>query len=150
LPRRWGAGPRPALILGIFAARARTREGKLQVELAQLKPAPAACRCGAALAAGRRIGTTAWRNEAGNRPATHRDADPRDLRRHRAGQATPISAAIAGGRPQCQRWRSSNTNAGKTTLFNRLMKSDATVHAIRHLDPLLRQVRLPDSRELLV
>ncbi len=44
------------------------------------------------------------------------------------------------------------TNAGKTTLFNRLTRSDATASDALFvtLDPLLRQVRLPDSRELLL
>jgi len=44
------------------------------------------------------------------------------------------------------------TNAGKTTLFNRLTRASAHVSDALFvtLDPLLRQVRLPDSRELLV
>ncbi len=148
---------RTQLILDIFAARARTREGKLQVELAQLKYLlPRLCRCGRrTLAAGRRDRhTRSWRNEAGNRPATHQDADPRDLRRHRAGQATPVSSfAIAAGKAAVPTVALVGyTNAGKTTLFNRLTKSDATVSDALFvtLDPLLRQVRLPDSRELLI
>ncbi|MFN7981052.1 MAG: GTPase [Vicinamibacterales bacterium] len=44
------------------------------------------------------------------------------------------------------------TNAGKTTLFNRLTRAEA--HAsdalFVTLDPLLRRVRLPDNRELLL
>jgi len=44
------------------------------------------------------------------------------------------------------------TNAGKTTLFNVLTRADAEVSDALFvtLDPLVRQVRLPDSRELLV
>src|SRR5437899_12156028 len=44
------------------------------------------------------------------------------------------------------------TNAGKTTLFNTLTRSDAEASNALFvtLDPLVRQVRLPDSRELLV
>ncbi len=44
------------------------------------------------------------------------------------------------------------TNAGKTTLFNRLTKASAEASDALFvtLDPLIRQVRLPDSRELLV
>ena len=44
------------------------------------------------------------------------------------------------------------TNAGKTTLFNRLTRSTAVASDALFvtLDPLLRQVRLPDNRELLV
>ena len=44
------------------------------------------------------------------------------------------------------------TNAGKTTLFNALTRSEAEASDALFvtLDPLVRQVRLPDSRELLV
>jgi GTP-binding protein HflX len=44
------------------------------------------------------------------------------------------------------------TNAGKTTLFNVLTRAGAEASDARFvtLDPLIRQVRLPDSRELLV
>ena len=44
------------------------------------------------------------------------------------------------------------TNAGKTTLFNVLTRADAEASNALFvtLDPLVRQVRLPDSRELLV
>jgi len=44
------------------------------------------------------------------------------------------------------------TNAGKTTLFNRLTKSDAEASDALFvtLDPLVRRVSLPDRRELLV
>jgi GTP-binding protein HflX len=44
------------------------------------------------------------------------------------------------------------TNAGKTTLFNLLTRAEGEVSDALFvtLDPLLRQVRLPDSRELLV
>jgi GTPase len=44
------------------------------------------------------------------------------------------------------------TNAGKTTLFNRLANESAVASDALFvtLDPLVRQVRLPDSRELLV
>ena len=44
------------------------------------------------------------------------------------------------------------TNAGKTTLFNVLTRADAEASDALFvtLDPLVRQVRLPDSRELLV
>src|SRR5207247_7039527 len=44
------------------------------------------------------------------------------------------------------------TNAGKTTLFNMLTRAEAEVSDALFvtLDPLVRQVRLPDARELLV
>ena len=44
------------------------------------------------------------------------------------------------------------TNAGKTTLFNRLTRADALASDALFvtLDPLVRRVRLPDARELLL
>jgi GTP-binding protein HflX len=44
------------------------------------------------------------------------------------------------------------TNAGKTTLFNELTRADAEASNALFvtLDPLVRQVRLPDNRELLI
>ena len=44
------------------------------------------------------------------------------------------------------------TNAGKTTLFNGLTRADAVASDALFvtLDPLVRQLRLPDNRELLV
>ena len=78
----------PQLILDIFARRARTREGQLQVELAQLAvPAAAAGRIehGALAARRRHRHARPWRNEARDRspphPASHRRAEARDRRR---------------------------------------------------------------------
>ena len=147
---------RTQLILDIFAARARTREGKLQVELAQLKYLlPRLVGAGAALSRlGGGIGTRGpgeTKLETDRRRIRTRihaiSADIEQVRqrrsqlRDRRKKAAVPTVALVG-----------YTNAGKTTLFNRLTKSDATASDALFvtLDPLLRQVRLPDSRELLV
>jgi GTP-binding protein HflX len=147
---------RTQLILDIFAARARTREGKLQVELAQLKYLlPRLVGAGSALSRlgggigtrgpgetkletdRRRIRTRIHAVSADIEQVRQRRSQLRDRRR----KAAIPTVALVG-----------YTNAGKTTLFNRLTKSDATASDALFvtLDPLLRQVRLPDSRELLV
>src|SRR4051794_13736055 len=147
---------RTQLILDIFAARARTREGKLQVELAQLKYLlPRLVGAGSALSRlGGGIGTRGpgeTKLETDRRRIRTRihaiSADIEQVRqrrsqlRDRRKKAAVPTVALVG-----------YTNAGKTTLFNRLTGSDATASDALFvtLDPLLRQVRLPDSRELLV
>jgi GTPase len=62
------------------------------------------------------------------------------LRERRQKQSVPTVALVG------------YTNAGKTTLFNRLTAADAMASDALFvtLDPLVRQVRLPDNRELLV
>jgi GTP-binding protein HflX len=147
---------RTQLILDIFARRARTREGKLQVELAQLQYLlPRLVGAGAALSRlGGGIGTrgpgetkleTDRRRIRTRLHAISEDIERvrqrrSQLRERRQKQSVP-TVAIVG-----------YTNAGKTTLFNALTRADAvTSNALFvTLDPLLRQVRLPDSRELLV
>jgi len=147
---------RTQLILDIFARRARTREGKLQVELAQLKYLlPRLVGAGAALSRlGGGIGTRGpgeTKLETDRRRirtrihvlsedierVRQRRAQLRE-RRHKA--SVPIVALVG------------YTNAGKTTLFNVLTRATAEVSDALFvtLDPLVRQVRLPDSRELLV
>jgi GTP-binding protein HflX len=147
---------RTQLILDIFARRARTREGKLQVELAQLKYLmPRLVGAHSALSRlGGGIGTRGpgeTKLETDRRRIRHRismlskDIDTvrrrrahlRD-RRHRA--AVPTVALVG------------YTNAGKTTLFNALTGDAAAASNALFvtLDPLVRKVRLPDRRELLV
>src|SRR5216117_1620629 len=147
---------RTQLILDIFARRARTREGKLQVELAQLKYLlPRLVGAGAALSRlGGGIGTrgpgetkleTDRRRIRTRIHAIQREIDQvrqrRSQLRERRHKASVPTVALVG-----------YTNAGKTTLFNTLTRSDAEASNALFvtLDPLLRQVRLPDSRELLV
>ena len=147
---------RTQLILDIFAARARTREGKLQVELAQLKYLlPRLVGAGAALSRlGGGIGTRGpgeTKLEVDRRRIRSRihavTGDIEQVRKRRAQlrerrhKASVPTVALVG-----------YTNAGKTTLFNTLTGSDAVASDALFvtLDPLVRQVRLPDSRELLV
>ena len=147
---------RTQLILDIFARRARTREGKLQVELAQLKYLlPRLVGAGAALSRlGGGIGTrgpgetkleTDRRRIRSRIHAVSEDIEQvrqrRGQSRERRRKASVPTVALVG-----------YTNAGKTTLFNVLTRSDAAVSDALFvtLDPLVRQVRLPDSRELLV
>jgi GTP-binding protein HflX len=147
---------RTQLILDIFARRARTREGKLQVELAQLKYLmPRLVGSSSALSRlGGGIGTRGpgeTKLETDRRRIRHRisviskDIDVvrqrrTQLRERRQKAAVPTVALVG------------YTNAGKTTLFNSLTGDDAVASNALFvtLDPLVRKVRLPDRRELLV
>jgi GTP-binding protein HflX len=147
---------RTQLILDIFARRAQTREGKLQVELAQLRYLmPRLVGSSAALSRlGGGIGTRGpgeTKLETDRRRIRHRisvlskeiDVVRRrraHLRERRQKSAVPTVALVG------------YTNAGKTTLFN-MLTGDAAVASdalFVTLDPLVRKVRLPDRRELLV
>jgi GTP-binding protein HflX len=147
---------RTQLILDIFARRAQTREGKLQVELAQLKYLlPRLVGAGAALSRlGGGIGTRGpgeTKLETDRRRIRMRihsvSGDIEQVRRRRSQlrerrqKASVPTVALVG-----------YTNAGKTTLFNALTRAHAQASDALFvtLDPLVRQVRLPDSRELLV
>ena len=147
---------RTQLILDIFARRARTREGKLQVELAQLKYLlPRLVGAGDALSQqGGGIGTrgpgetkleTDRRRIRTRIHAVSEDIDQvrkrRAQLRERRHKASVPTVALVG-----------YTNAGKTTLFNVLTRAhaEASDALFVTLDPLVRQVRLGDSRELLV
>jgi GTP-binding protein HflX len=147
---------RTQLILDIFARRARTREGKLQVELAQLRYLlPRLVGAGTALSRlGGGIGTRGpgeTKLETDRRRIRARlhavAADIELVRRRRAQlrerrhKASVPTVALVG-----------YTNAGKTTLFNVLSRGDAEASDALFvtLDPLVRKVHLPDRRELLV
>jgi len=147
---------RTQLILDIFARRARTREGKWQVEFAQLKYLlPRLAGSGTALS---RLGGGIGTRGPGE---TKLETDRRrirtrlhvvqqeiervrkrreQLRERRHKESVPIVALVG------------YTNAGKTTLFNRLTDESAPVSDALFvtLDPLVRQVRLSDSRALLL
>jgi GTP-binding protein HflX len=147
---------RTQLILDIFARRARTREGKWQVELAQLKYLlPRLAGSGTALSRlGGGIGTrgpgetkleTDRRRIRVRIQSIQREIDQvrarrSQLRERRQKRSVPTVALVG------------YTNAGKTTLFNRMTNEDAVASDALFvtLDPLVRQVRLRDQRELLV
>jgi GTP-binding protein HflX len=147
---------RTQLILDIFARRARTREGKLQVELAQLKYLmPRLVGSGTALSRlGGGIGTRGpgeTKLETDRRRIRHRisilskDIDVvrrrRSQLRERRHKAAVPTVALVG-----------YTNAGKTTLFNALTGGEAVASNALFvtLDPLVRKVRLRDRGELLL
>jgi GTP-binding protein HflX len=147
---------RTQLILDIFARRARTREGKLQVELAQLK-----------YMLPRLIGSAAGLSQQGGGIGTRGPGETKleaDRRRIRVRMKTLSDEidVVRRRRTQLRERRHKMdaptialvgyTNAGKTTLFNRLTKSDAEASDALFvtLDPLVRRVSLPDRRELLI
>jgi GTP-binding protein HflX len=147
---------RTQLILDIFARRARTREGKLQVELAQLRYLlPRLVGAGDALS---RLGGGIGTRGPGE---TKLETDRRRIRTRIHAIAGDIEQ-VRKRRAQLRERRHKSsvptvalvgyTNAGKTTLFNRLTRADAEASNALFvtLDPLVRQVRLPDSRELLM
>jgi GTPase len=147
---------RTQLILDIFASRARTREGKLQVELAQLKyMMPRLVGAGAALS---RLGGGIGTRGPGE---TKLETDRRRIR-HRISILSKEIDGISRRRSQLRERRHKSavptvalvgyTNAGKTTLFNALTGGEAVASNALFvtLDPLLRRVKMPDRRELIV
>src|SRR5215212_3654409 len=147
---------RTQLILDIFARRARTREGKLQVELAQLKYLLPRL-VGSATALSRLGGGIGTRGPG----ETKLETDRRRIR-HRVSLLTKDIDVVRRRREQLRERRHKAavptvalvgyTNAGKTTLFNALTGGDAVASNALFvtLDPLVRRVKLPDRRELLV
>ena len=147
---------RTALILDIFASRARTKEGRLQVELAQheyLLPRLAGQwshleRLGGGIGT-RGPGETQIETDRRliNRRIQHLKADLEKVRSQRAlhrnrrrSQDIPVAALVG------------YTNAGKSTLFNALttagvMESSALFAT---LDPVTRRVRLTSGQNVLM
>ena len=147
---------RTQLILDIFARRARTREGKWQVELAQLKYLlPRLVGAGTALS---RLGGGIGTRGPGE---TKLETDRRRIRQRIHSISHEIDA-IRGRRRHARGRRQKAsvplvalvgyTNAGKTTLFNLLTNesAEASNALFVTLDPLVRQVGLPDNRQLLL
>ncbi len=142
---------RTALILEIFAQRARTFEGQLQVELAQLDHSASRLVRGWTHLDRQRGGAGAGLGGAGE---TQLEADQR-LLGARNKKLKEKLARVQRQRHQSRRARVKSetatialagyTNAGKSTLFNRL--TEANVHAADQLfatlDPTLRQIALP-------
>jgi GTP-binding protein HflX len=147
---------RTELILDIFARRARTREGQLQVELAQLQyRLPRLAGSSDALS---RLGGGIGTRGPGE---TKLETDRRRIRTRIAVLKGEI--AEVGRRRGYLRSRRKRadlpgvalvgyTNAGKTTLFNRLTGADAAASPslFQTLDPLVRRIRMPDARQMLV
>lgn len=146
---------RTALILDIFALRAQTREGKLQVELAQLQHLlPRLTRFWGHLSRqsggiGMRGGEGESQLESDRRRVQERiekiTADLEAVRRHRSTQRNgrrrnpwPL-ASIVG-----------YTNAGKSTLLNALTGASTLAEdkLFATLDPTTRRLRLPTNQNM--
>jgi GTP-binding protein HflX len=148
---------RTALILAIFAQRARTREGRLQVELAQLQYLlPRLTRYWTHLsrqrgAAGAIGGEGETQLEADRRKTQQRIDSIREelvlVRKQRTTQRA--------GRQRHQ-WPLASivgyTNAGKSTLLNALTGADALAEdkLFATLDPTTRRLRLPTNQNVLL
>ncbi|MEW5849297.1 MAG: GTPase HflX [Myxococcota bacterium] len=147
---------RTMLILDIFAQRARTTDGKLQVELAQLKysiPRLAQRQTGLSRLTGgiggRGPGET--RLEIDRRRAKDRlNRLERELERVGAQRTLRRSARKKEGLPVIA--IVGYTNAGKSTLLNRLTRSDVFVanQLFATLDPVSRRLRFPSEREVII
>lgn len=147
---------RTTLILDIFAQRARSREGKLQVELAQLKyMLPRLVGKGSSLS---RLGGGIGTRGPGE---SKLESDRRHIRRRIEAISEELKA-VEKRRNQMRRRREKDgvetvvivgyTNAGKSTLMNRL--TDAGVLAenklFATLDPTSRALSLPSGREVML
>jgi GTP-binding protein HflX len=146
---------RSQLILDIFARHARTREGQLQVELAQLEyQLPRLAGRGRAMSQlGGGIGTRGpgeTQLETDRRKINiridHIKTQLDGVRRIRHQQrqrreAVPVPVVALVG----------YTNAGKSTLFNALTEAGARIGPyVRYLDSKLRQLQLPSRRKILL
>ncbi len=147
---------RTMLILDIFAARARSGEGKIQVELAQLKYSlPRLGGKGKELS---RLGGGIGTRGPGE---TKLESDRRHIRR-RIQSLEEDLAEIAKRREQLRHRREKDgvetiaiigyTNAGKSTLMNALTQAGVLAEnkLFATLDPTSRALTLPDGREVML
>jgi GTP-binding protein HflX len=147
---------RTQLILDIFASRARTREGRLQVELAQLSYLlPRLTGRGAEMS---RLGGGIGTRGPGE---TQLETDRRRIAR-RIKKINEELEGVREGRALHRRQRSAvplpglslvgYTNAGKSTLFNRLTRAGVLADArmFATLDPTVRLLTLPSRRRALL
>jgi GTPase len=142
---------RTQLILDIFAQRARSKEGKLQVELAQLQYLlPRLAGQGVAMS---RLGAGIGTRGPGE---TKLETDRRHIRR-RIDDIKGQLGVIVQHRDRYRERRKKNkafqiaivgyTNAGKSTLFNRLSEADSYEEnqLFATLDPMTRKLILPSG-----
>ena len=157
---------RTALILDIFAQHAHTREGSLQVELAQYEyRLPRLTRAWTHLArqAGGGGGRSGGVGGVGLRGPgeTQLEVDRRDIRR----RIDHLKAELEKVRTHRQQYRARRrrsriptvalvgyTNAGKSTLLNKIAQADVYVadQLFATLDPTTRRVELPGSHTALI
>ena len=147
---------RTALILDIFAQRARTNEGKLQVELAQLQyTLPRIMGKGLMLS---RLGGGIGTRGPGE---TKLEVDRRRIRDRIAFIKEQIEKVKAVRSLHRSKRKKNNvfevslvgyTNAGKSTLLNTLTNSDiyAKDQLFATLDPTTRQLKLPNKQEIII
>ena len=147
---------RTALILDVFARKARTREGQLQVELAQHKYLLPRLvgqwshleRLGGGIGT-RGPGESQLETDRRliNKRISRISREIENVRKHRAlyrqrrkEVGIPIAALVG------------YTNAGKSTLFNTLSRADVMVEdkLFSTLDPVTRRLALPDGRQFLL
>jgi GTP-binding protein HflX len=148
---------RPQLILDIFAQRAQSREGKMQVELAQLKYLLPRLVQGQNSAFSRLAGGIGGRGPGETKLETDRRRvrdkisllekqveslrhQRQERRKHRLNRNVPIISLVG------------YTNAGKSTLLNTLTESKvfAENKMFATLDPTSRRLRLPIEREIVI
>ena len=162
---------RTQLILDIFAKHARSREGQLQVELAQLNymlprltgKGAAMSRLGGKSGGGGAGGAGGGAGRIGVRGPGEKKLET-DRRRIR-DRVRKIQAGIEEVRKQRSLRREARnavplgtialvgyTNAGKSTLFNALSKAEVLVSSrmFATLDPTVRAIRLPSGRRALL
>jgi len=162
---------RTQLILDIFAKHARSREGQLQVELAQLNymlprltgKGTSMSRLGGKSGGGGSGGAGGGAGRIGVRGPGEKKLET-DRRRIR-DRVAKIQAGIEAVRRQRSLRREARnavplgtvalvgyTNAGKSTLFNALSKAEVLVSSrmFATLDPTVRAIRLPSNRRVLV
>lgn len=148
---------RPQLILDIFAQRAQSREGKIQVELAQLKYLLPRLVQGQNSAFSRLAGGIGGRGPGETKLETDRrrvrdkisqlekqvdglSRQRQERRKHRVQKSLPIVSLVG------------YTNAGKSTLLNTLTASKvyAEKKMFATLDPTSRRLRLPIEQEIII
>ncbi len=148
---------RPQLILDIFAQRAQSREGKLQVELAQLKYLLPRLVVGQNSAFSRLAGGIGGRGPG----ETKLETDRRRVR-DRIAQLDKQVDSLGFQRQERRKKRVQKhlpiislvgyTNAGKSTLLNSLTQSEvyAEKKMFATLDPTSRRLRLPYDQEVII
>src|ERR1044072_2961295 len=148
---------RSQLILDIFAQRAQSREGKIQVELAQLKYILPRLIAGQDSAFSRLAGGIGGRGPG----ETKLETDRRRVR-DRINRLEKELTSQRGHREQRRKERLRHrvpivsivgyTNAGKSTLINVLTSSHVLAEArmFATLDPTTRRLRLPREREVII
>jgi GTP-binding protein HflX len=147
---------RTQLILDIFAQRAKTRDGKIQVELAQLRyrlPRLLHRNTGLSRLAGGIGGTGPGETKLEIDRRRVRDRIHRlekEVERLRKGRRTRRSRRKQSGLPLV--CLVGYTNAGKSTLLNALAQSDVYTEnrLFATLDPATRRIRLGDTGEALI